>query len=115
MGASNILFDVFREELRDLGYVEGNNIILDFRLAAGDFRRLPSKAAQLVRLPVDIIVSDGGPRVVSIAYEATRTFPIVAAGDPVEAGVAKSWAHPSGNVTGFLLNPQNSTGSDCNY
>ena len=106
MGTSNILFNVFREKLRDLGYVEGNNIILEFRLAAGDFSRLPTMAAELVRMPVDIIVTDGGPRVVSIAYEATRTIPIVAAaGDPVEAGVAESWAHPGGNVTGFLLNP----------
>ena len=106
MDASNILFDAFRNELRVLGYVEGNNIILEFRLAAGDFSRLPAMAAELVRLPVDIIVTDGGPRVVSIAYEATRTIPIVAAaGDPVEAGLAASWAHPGGNVTGFLLNP----------
>jgi putative ABC transport system substrate-binding protein len=103
---SSILFEVFRKELRVLGYIEGSNIILEFRLAAGDFSRLPAMAAELVRLPVDIIVTDGGPRVVSIAYEATRTIPIVAAtGDPVEAGLAASWAHPGGDVTGFLLNP----------
>jgi putative ABC transport system substrate-binding protein len=104
--ASNILFNVFREELRDLGYVEGRNIILEFRLTAGDFTRLPAIARELVRLPCDVIVTDGGPEVISIAYEATRTIPIVAAaGDPVEAGVAENWAHPGGNVTGFLLNP----------
>lgn len=88
---SNILFDIFREGLRDLGWIEGQNIILEFQLAAGDFSRLPAMAAELVRLPVDVIVTDGGPSVVSIAHEATRTIPIVAAaGDPVAAGVAES-------------------------
>jgi putative tryptophan/tyrosine transport system substrate-binding protein len=102
--SSTLLYDAFREGLRDLGWVEGHNIVLEFRLSAGDFSRLPAMADELVRLPVDLIVTDGGPGVVSIAHQATRTIPIVAAaGDPVEAGVAESWAHPGGNVTGFRL------------
>ena len=96
------MYDAFREGLRDLGWVEGQNVILEFRLSGGDFSRLPAMVDELVRLPVDLIVTDGGPKVLWIAHQATRTIPIVAAaGDPVEAGVAESWAHPGGNVTGF--------------
>jgi putative ABC transport system substrate-binding protein len=97
-------FDAFRNGLREFGYIEGSNIKIEYRLADWDYGRLPAMAADLVRLPVDVIATDGGPRVVSIAQEATHTIPIVAAtagADPVAAGLAASLAHPGGNVTGF--------------
>jgi putative ABC transport system substrate-binding protein len=98
-------FDGFRKGLRDLGYIDGENIRIEYRLFDGDFSRLPAMAADLVRLPVDIIVTDGD-KVAQTAQEATRTIPIVmatAGGDPVAAGFAASLAHPGGNVTGFVL------------
>jgi putative ABC transport system substrate-binding protein len=103
--ADTAVFRAFREGLRDLGYVEGRTIILDFRFARGDYAVLPSLAAELVRLPVDVIVTDGGS-VVSIARAATTTIPIVmstTANDPVTAGLAASLSRPGGNITGFTL------------
>jgi putative ABC transport system substrate-binding protein len=96
------IFDAFRGGLRDLGYVEGQNITIEYRLAAGDFSRLPAMAGDLVRLPVEIIVIDGGAEVAQIAHDATPTIPIVGplGPDPVAAGLAASLAHPGGNVTG---------------
>jgi len=102
--ASTKAFDAFRDGLRELGYIDGANIKIEYRLAAWDYRRLPVMAHELVRLPVDVIVVDGGTRVAQIAQEATGTIPIVAAtagADPVEAGLAASYAHPGGNLTGF--------------
>jgi putative ABC transport system substrate-binding protein len=100
---STKIFDAFREGLRDLGYVDGQNIIIEYRLAAGDYSRLPTLAGELVRLPVDVIVVDGGPKVAQIAKDATSTIPIVGGlgADPVAAGLVRSFAHPGGNVTGF--------------
>jgi len=95
------IFDAFREGLRDLGYVEGLNIILEFRLAHGDFTRLPTLAAELVKMPVDIIVADNG---LDALVNATSTIPIVAImGDPMLFGAVSSLSRPSGNVTGFSL------------
>ncbi len=97
------IFDAFRQGLRHSGYVDGQNIIIEYRLAAGDLSRLPAMAADLVRLPVDVIVTDG-LRSGQIAHEATKTIPIVMAlGNPVIVGLAANLAHPGGNVTGFLL------------
>jgi putative tryptophan/tyrosine transport system substrate-binding protein len=96
-------FDSFRKGLRELGYVEGATITIDYRLAAGDYGQLPEMAADLVRLPVDLIVTDSGIAT-QIARQATRAIPIVAAtvgADPVATGLAVSLAHPGGNVTGF--------------
>ena len=96
-------FDALREGLREFGYIDGANVAIEYRLAAGDLSRLPAMAADLVRLPVDIIVTDT-QRAAHIAQEATRTIPIVAAtagADPVAAGLAASLAHPGGNLTGF--------------
>jgi putative tryptophan/tyrosine transport system substrate-binding protein len=96
-------FDAFRKGLTDLGYIDGQNIRIEYRLAAWDYSRLPAMAGELVRLPVDVIVTDTQKSAV-IAHEATRTIPIVAATlgpDPVAAGLAVSFAHPGGNVTGF--------------
>jgi putative tryptophan/tyrosine transport system substrate-binding protein len=96
-------FDALREGLRQLGYIEGANITIEYRLAAGDYGGLPAMADDLVRLPVDLIVTDSGIST-KIAQQATHTIPIVAATvgpDPVAAGLAASLAHPGGNVTGF--------------
>jgi putative ABC transport system substrate-binding protein len=96
-------FDAFRKGLADLGYTDGQNIRIEYRLAAWDYSRLPAMADELVRLPVDVIVTDAQKSAV-IAHEATRTIPIVGATlgpDPVAAGLAASFAHPGGNVTGF--------------
>ena len=95
-------YDAFREGLRDLGYVEGRNIILEFRLAHGDLSLGPQLAAELVALPVDIIVADG---VTANAVDATNRIPIVATAlmDPVQRGWASSLSRPGGNITGFTL------------
>ena len=87
---STKIFDAFRDALRTLGYVEGQNITIEYRLADGDSSRLPVMAGELVRLPVDVIVVDGGTNVTQIAHAATRTIPIVGAigPDPVAAGLA---------------------------
>jgi putative ABC transport system substrate-binding protein len=100
---STKIFDALRMGLRELGYIDGQNITIEYRLAAGDDSRLPAMAAELVRLSVDIIVTDGGAKVAQIARDATRTIPIVGGtgADPVAAGLAASLAHPGGNVTGF--------------
>jgi putative tryptophan/tyrosine transport system substrate-binding protein len=92
----------FRERLRDLGYIEGKTIVLDFRLSKGDMNALPALAAELVRIPVNVIVTDSTNGVLA-AFDATHTIPIVigaASGDPVALGLAKSLARPGGNVTG---------------
>jgi putative ABC transport system substrate-binding protein len=100
---STKIFDAFRGGLRDLGYIEGQNITIEYRLAAGDFSRLPAMAGELVHLPVDVIVIEGGPKLARIAREASPTIPIVGAlgSDPVASGLAASLAHPGGNITGF--------------
>jgi putative tryptophan/tyrosine transport system substrate-binding protein len=99
---ATLAFDGFRKGLRDLGYSEGNNIILDFRLAKGDVDALPRLAAELVGIPVDVIVTDGSAAT-RAAVDATRTIPIVigASGDPVVMGFVTSIRRPGGNVTGM--------------
>jgi len=97
------IFDRFRKGLHNLGYIEGDNISIEYRLAAGDFSRLSAMADELVRIPVDIIVTDGGPNVAQIAKDATLTIPIVGrlGADPEVAGLVARFAHPGGNITGF--------------
>ena len=98
----------FRQGLRELGYVEGKNIIIEWRSAEGKADRLPGLAAELVRLKVDIIVS-GGPSTTRAAKEATSTIPIVVAQDPdpVGSGFVASLARPGGNITGLAtLTPE---------
>ena len=93
------LFDALRERLRELGYIEGRNITLEFRLAHGDFSLLPKLAAGLVSLPADVIVADNG---LDVLARATRAIPIVALmGDPMSSGLISSLSRPGGNVTGF--------------
>jgi putative tryptophan/tyrosine transport system substrate-binding protein len=94
-------YDTFREGLRQLGYVEGANVILEHRYADGKSNRLPELAAELVRLKVDVILV-GGSQTTTAAKQATSTIPIVvgSAGDLVGAGLVTSLARPGGNVTG---------------
>ena len=91
-----------KERLRQLGWIEGRNIHFDYRSVEGDDSRQPALAAELVALPVDVIVTWGTPAT-RAAKQATTTIPIVmgAIGDPVAVGVVPSLAHPGGNVTGF--------------
>jgi putative ABC transport system substrate-binding protein len=92
----------FREGIRDLGYIEGETIALDFRLSKGSMDALPALAAELVRIPVNVIVTDTTSATLA-AFAATRTIPIVmgtTGGDPVALGLAKSLSRPSRNVTG---------------
>jgi putative ABC transport system substrate-binding protein len=94
-----------RAALRQLGYVEGQNIAIEYRYAEGKLDRLPELAAELVQLKVDIIVvAAGGPTQIQAAKNATKTIPIVMTGssfDPVAAGFINSLARPGGNVTGL--------------
>ncbi len=92
----------FNEGLRDLGYIEGNNIVIEFRSAEGKRERLPELAMQLVSLNTDVIVAWQTP-VVLAAKQATRQIPIVmaGAGDPVATGLVASLARPGGNITGL--------------
>ena len=93
----------FQQGLRDAGYVEGTNFTIVYRYASGKLERLPDLAAELVRLPVDVIVTSGEPAALA-AKRATNTIPIVAielAVDPVKAGLVASLGQPGGNVTGM--------------
>ena len=96
--------EAIRLALRELGYIEGQNIAIEYRYAEGKLDRLPELAAELVRLKVDIIVVAGGDPLIRAAKNATKTIPIVMMGagsDPVEAGFVESLARPGGNVTGI--------------
>jgi putative ABC transport system substrate-binding protein len=102
--ASTPLFEAFRQGLRELGYVEGQNLVLEFRLAAGRAERLRDLAAELVQLPVEVILTDT-MTATRVAKEATTTIPIVMASssDPVQGGLVASLARPGGNITGMAL------------
>ena len=94
--------EAFRQGLRDLGYVEGNNILIEYRYIEGKRDRIPSLVAELVQLKVDVLVSPNSP-VILAAKQATKTIPIVMVTneDPVAAGFIDSLARPGGNVTGL--------------
>ena len=94
--------EAFRQGLREVGYVDGQNIVIEYRYAEGKAERLPDLAAELLRLKVDVIVA-GGTLAPLAAKHATGTIPIVmsAAGDPVGTGLVPSLAKPGGNVTGL--------------
>ena len=93
--------DAFRQGLRELGYIEGDNLAVEWRFAEGGAEHLRDAADELARLPVDVIVAQSTPAATA-ARQATSTIPIVVAiGDPVGAGLATSLARPGGNVTGL--------------
>jgi putative ABC transport system substrate-binding protein len=99
---SNAYEEAFRQGLRALGYVEGQNLVLEYRYAEGSAERLPDLAAELVQLQVDVLVA-GGTAAIHAAQRATRTIPIVmtASFDPVQEGFVASLARPGGNITGL--------------
>jgi putative ABC transport system substrate-binding protein len=97
-------YDAWRQELRQRGYVEGRNLIIEWRWAEGKFERFPEFVAELLRLHVDLIFTATDPAALA-AEHATSTVPIVffACGDPVRQGFVASLAHPGGNLTGVTL------------
>jgi len=92
----------FREGLRDLGYVEGRNILIEYRWAEGKYERFPELIAELIALKLDVIVTAGTPATLAVK-KATTTVPLVmvAVGDPVGTGIIASLARPGGNITGL--------------
>ncbi len=96
------MLDEFRNGLAENGYQEGQNVLIEYRWAEGQYDRLPAMAAELVRRPVDVIVGTGGAVSGRVAKAATNTIPIVVlmGSDPVAMGLADSLSHPGGNVTG---------------
>ena len=100
--------DAFRQGLRERGYVEGQNIVIEYRAADGNIERFPGLTAELVRLKVDVIVAPNTPAA-RAAQQATTTIPVVASamGDPVGNGLVASLARPGGNITGLtFLGPE---------
>ena len=95
--------EAFRDDLRNLGYIEGKNIVIEYRYAEGKLDHLPKLAAELIGSKVDVMVTSGPAS--RVATNATKTIPIVFVGvqDPVEAGLVASLARPGGNVTGFSI------------
>src|SRR5712691_12879094 len=93
----------FRQGLRDLGYIEGKNITMEYRYAEGVVERLPHLTAELARLKVDVIFTGGAATIA--AKDATKTIPIVMTNisDPVVTGLVTSLAHPGGNITGLAI------------
>jgi ABC-type uncharacterized transport system substrate-binding protein len=100
--AARAQYSAFTDRLRELGYVEGKTLVIEWRFAEGRFDRLPLLAGELVKAQVEVIVTTGTPAT-SAARRATATIPIVATsfGDPVASGFAESLSHPGRNVTGF--------------
>ena len=103
LAANPHIQEAFRQGLRDLGYIEGRNVVIEYRDAEGKPERLPALAAELVTLKVDVILVGGGTRVTLAAMQATTTIPIVftGVGDPVTSGLVTNLARPGGNVTGL--------------
>jgi putative ABC transport system substrate-binding protein len=108
LAANSHLPEAFRQGLRDLGYVEGRNVVIEYRDAQGKIERLPTLAAELVALTLDVVVATATLSTLA-AKQATRTIPIVfiALADPVTSGLVTSLARPGGNVTGLsFLSPE---------
>jgi putative ABC transport system substrate-binding protein len=96
------MWDAFRQGLQDLGYVEGRNIVLEFRLAHGDYSQFPRLAAELADQSVDVLVTDGGaPLIAKVSGQVPLVVPTLF--DPVGRGLASSLSRPGGKVTGFTL------------
>jgi ABC-type uncharacterized transport system substrate-binding protein len=102
LSANAARIEAFRQGLRELGYVEGKNIVIEWRSVEGNIDRLPALVAELVRLKIDIIVS-AGPLITRAAKEATFTIPIIMTtdNDPVGSGFVASLARPGGNISGL--------------
>jgi putative ABC transport system substrate-binding protein len=100
------LLEAFLEAMRALGYVEGQNLVMEYRAAEGQYERLPALAAELVQLKVDVLLAVITPAALA-AKDATTTIPIVmlGVGDPVRSGLVASLAQPGGNVTGVTSLP----------
>jgi putative ABC transport system substrate-binding protein len=100
----NSAFAAFRQGMREHGYIEGKNVVIESRFADGVYERLPDLAAELLELKMDVIVADASPSIRAM-QKATNTVPIVmgATGDPVGSGFVKSLAQPGGNITGLAL------------
>ena len=103
LAASSDLREAFLQGLRDLGYIEGRNLVIEYRDAQGKPERFPALAAELVALNVDVILAGGGTLGALAAKQATTTLPIVfpGVGDPVADGLVASLARPGGNLTGL--------------
>ena len=97
--------EAFRQGLREIGYIEGQNVIVEWRFAKGNADRLSEAAADLVRLKVNVIFAVGGTQAILAAKNATTTIPIVFAGstDAVALGLVADYARPGGNITGYTL------------
>ena len=100
----DIYYDAFMQGMRELGYVEGKNLAIEWRFAEGKFERLPALATELVQMNVEVIVVGGTPET-QAAQRSTSTIPIImtSISDPVGSGFAKSLARPGGNITGLSL------------
>jgi putative ABC transport system substrate-binding protein len=97
----DVYYDAFVQGLRELGYIEGKNIVIEWRFADGKYQRLPSLAAELVKMNLDLIATHATPGTGAL-HRATNSIPIVfaAVGDPVARGFAATLAKPGGNMTG---------------
>jgi putative ABC transport system substrate-binding protein len=117
VGAGTVL-DPFFQGLRDLGWGEGQNVVIERRNAEGHEERLPGLAAELINLKVDVILAAGGPASLNAARDATKTIPIVmvaSSRDPIGTGLIKSYAHPGGNITGIVTAPEELTGKQLEF
>ena len=101
---TDVYYDAFTQGMRELGYVEGKNLVIEWRFADGKYERVPGLAAELVQMKVEVIVTHGPPAT-QAAQRATSTIPVVTAAvnDPVGSGFAASLARPGGNITGLSV------------
>ena len=116
-GGAGVL-DPFFQGLRDLGWAEGQNVVIERRNAEGHEERLPGLAGELINLKVDVILAAGGPASLNAARDATKTIPIVmvaSSRDPIGTGLIKSYAHPGGNITGIVTAPEELTGKQLEF
>ena len=99
----NVYVDAFVRGMRDLGYIEGKNLVIEWRFADAKYERLPALASELVKANVEVIVASGGTPATLAVQRATSTIPIVflSVGDPVRMGIVASLARPGGNITGL--------------